>query len=128
VKVWEQVLTLEAFVDLQGQAALDGSGDGTVAIGPVPTGRVWMVERIACNSSGATAGDFLVYRNDQKRRNLLDGTPTTATRWTFLEWPPIKLTEGETLLIVGDALTASGSMFVNIQGRQAVLSSRCVDR
>lgn len=124
-QVWRRDLILEDFIRERGSVTADGNGDGTITIGPVPAGRVWYVERINVDATGATAGQWLVYRDRAIAGNLEDSAPTTALTWAFKEWPPLVLMQSERLLVVGDAFAPAAVLRANIRARQLVDHSRC---
>lgn len=127
-QIIETVLHLELFVRAgQTLAALDGAGAGSLTFGPVPAGKVWLVERVTGAVSGATAGTFVLYSNSVSDANVEDVAPQTALKWAFVEWPPIKLDAGESMVLRVTGAAAAASFNGLLRARQYIADQVCVE-
>ncbi len=127
-QIIETVLHLELFVRIGANlAALDGAGAGNLTFGPVPPGKVWLVERVTGAISGATAGTFVLYSNSVVDGNVEDVAPQTALKWAFVEWPPIKLDAGESMILRVTGGAAAAAFNGQLRARQYIADQVCVE-
>lgn len=127
MQVFEQRFHFESFIINSADGATDAAGTGSVTFGPVPAGKVWMVERATSVVAGATAGTHRLYRNQALDPNLEDVSPITALAFTFVEWPVVLLQEGESLVVEVRAADATVDYDATMRARQMVREMRCIN-
>lgn len=114
------------FVFESNDGVTDAAGAGTIVIGPVPQGKLWYVERVTSSVAGATAASHLLYRNQRLAPNLEDVSPILALAWAFIEWPPIVLQGGESIVIAVDGADPAVDYSATMRGRQFVVEQSCI--
>lgn len=102
-----------------GSVILDGSGNGTVTLGPVPVGEVWEINRMTISIVGGNTGNedatCHVYRNVEHFSNLVDAS-TTAGLDISEATQPIILGPSEHLLFVFAGGTADVAAHASAEG------------
>lgn len=102
-----------------GAVILDGSGDGTITLGPVPAGEVWRVNRMAIQITGGVTGNLgaecRVYRGTANPANFFDGSTRAGLDVSELPNPMI-LTASESLTFVFSGATAGAQATAAVDG------------
>ena len=98
---------------------LDGSGDGTLVIGPVPVGHRWNIERMIVEIDGGVSSNIgavcRVYRGPALTHNLIDASIRAGL--DISELPrPLVLHSGEEVRFVFSGGTAATRFSAAING------------
>lgn len=98
---------------------LDGSGNGTVQLGPVPTYTEWRVERLSVSATGGTGtnqAQVRVYRGDAGADSRVEDS-TYSGNLDTAEYPnPIRLRAGEYLTVAWAAGRPGASATARLAG------------
>lgn len=100
-----------------GSVTLDGSGNGSLRLSPVPLFRAWEVQRISLSITGGESlnvgGEARVFRNSQIPGDFIDGT---SSPWNDVYAAPLTLLPPEAMLIVFTSCGASQRATVTVEG------------
>lgn len=94
----------------------DGSGNGTMSLGPPPAGNAWYIERISSNASAGTPsiGIFVGPQNETSVSFRMDFSPAAADNIAD-QSQPIYVGPGEYLTIQWTGATASAVLSACVQ-------------
>ena len=98
------------------QATLDATGRGVVAVGPVTPGTTWMIERLVTSGTSALEPQCRVYRGSIYGGQLLDTTGRGNGDVSEME-TPIRLNNGETIVIEWSSGSTGSTMVMRIEGQ-----------